>query len=162
LGECKEERLPPPVSASRIVEPKKSASPVTRSLAFFFSGLPRLTPSAFLPVKSCPILLASASAAHFPEGIVFSQRRNLGPASSSMLLAAGIRSEQQLRELGVVAAYLTVKASGTKPSLNLLWAIAGALTDRDWKEVSRVERTALLMQMDDAERQEYGKERRRG
>lgn len=93
---------------------------------------------------------------------MFSHLRNLGPASSNLLLAAGIRSEQQLRELGAVAAYLTVKATGSKPSLNLLWAIAGALTDRDWKEVSRDKRTALLMQVDDAERQGYGKERRRG
>ena len=85
---------------------------------------------------------------------MFRQLRNLGPASSQMLLSAGITSEQQLRNLGAVAAYLAVKAAGAKPSLNLLWAIAGALTDRDWKEVSREERTSLLMQLDDGERQE--------
>lgn len=85
---------------------------------------------------------------------MFSQLRNLGPASSQMLLSAGITSEQQLRNLGTVAAYLAVKAAGGRPSLNLLWAIAGALTDRDWKEVSREERTSLLMQLDDGERQE--------
>lgn len=69
-----------------------------------------------------------------------------------MLLSAGIGSEEQLREMGAVAAYLAVKESGYKPSLNLLWAVEGALTDRDWREVSRDERTTLLMQLDDYER----------
>jgi DNA transformation protein len=65
-----------------------------------------------------------------------------------MLLSAGIRSEQQLRDMGAVAAYLAVKATGHTPSLNLLWAIEGALTDRDWRAVSRDQRTSLLMQLD--------------
>ena len=50
--------------------------------------------------------------------------------------------------------YIAVKAAGCKPSLNLLWAIEGALTDRDWKEISRDERTSLLIQLDDYERSE--------
>ncbi len=85
---------------------------------------------------------------------MFSKLRNLGKASSQMLLSAGIESEKQLRELGAVAAYVAVKAAGCKPSLNLLWAIEGALTDRDWKEVSRDERTSLLIQLDDYERRD--------
>ncbi len=56
--------------------------------------------------------------------------------------------------MGSVAAYLAVKKTGGSPSLNLLWAIEGALTDRDWKEVSRNERTSLLFQLDDNERRE--------
>lgn len=83
---------------------------------------------------------------------MFSKLRNLGKASSQMLLSAGIRTEKQLRDMGAVSAYVAVKASGCKPSLNLLWAIEGALTDRDWKEVSRDERTSLLVQLDDYER----------
>lgn len=71
-----------------------------------------------------------------------------------MLLSAGIRSEEQLRDMGAVSAYIAVKAAGCTPSLNLLWAIEGALTDRDWKEVSRDERTSLLIQLDDYERRE--------
>lgn len=70
-----------------------------------------------------------------------------------MLVSAGILSEEQLRDLGSVSAYIAVKAAGCKTSLNLLWAIEGALTDRDWKEVSRSEKTSLLIQLDDYERQ---------
>ena len=78
--------------------------------------------------------------------------RNLGLASIQMLGAANIRSEQQLRAMGAVEAYSAVKRAGCSPSLNLLWAIEGALSNRDWKEVSREERTSLLLQLDDYER----------
>lgn len=77
---------------------------------------------------------------------------NLGPASVRMLNAAGIHSEQELRALGAVAAYLAVKASGGNASLNLLWALEGALTGRDWRVVAREDRTSLLIQLDDLER----------
>ncbi|WP_084637437.1 TfoX/Sxy family protein [Paludibacterium yongneupense] len=85
---------------------------------------------------------------------MFHKLRNLGKSSSKMLHSAGIHSEGQLRAMGSVAAYLAVKKTGGSPSLNLLWAIEGALTDRDWKEVSRNERTSLLFQLDDNERRE--------
>lgn len=88
------------------------------------------------------------------EDDLFRKLRNLGTASSQMLNFAGIRSEDQLRAMGTVAAYLAVKKAGCSPSLNLLWAIEGALTDRDWKEVSRNERTSLLFQLDGYEQGE--------
>lgn len=83
---------------------------------------------------------------------MFSQMRNLGKASSRMLLAAGIESEAQLRRMGAVAAFVAVQRAGCAPSLNLLWALEGALTQRDWKLVSRDERTTLLLQLDDHQR----------
>ena len=85
---------------------------------------------------------------------MFNKLRNLGTASSQMLQLAGIKSEDQLRAMGAVAAYLAVKRAGCSPSLNLLWAIEGALTDRDWKEVAKNERASLLFQLDDLERME--------
>lgn len=85
---------------------------------------------------------------------LFRKLRNLGKASSQMLEAAGIQSESQLRAMGSVAAYVAVKKAGCTPSLNLLWALEGALTDRDWKEVSRDDRMSLLVQLDDHEREE--------
>ncbi|MDE2297075.1 MAG: TfoX/Sxy family protein [Burkholderiales bacterium] len=77
---------------------------------------------------------------------------NLGPTSVRMLNGVGIHSEQGLRALGAVAAYFAVKASGANASLNLLWALEGALTGRHWRVVSREDRTSLLMQLDDLER----------
>lgn len=69
-----------------------------------------------------------------------------------MLAQTGIVSEKQLRALGSVSAFLAVKRAGYSPSLNLLWALEGALSDRDWKEVARKDRLTLLTQLEDAER----------
>lgn len=77
--------------------------------------------------------------------------RNLGPRSREMLAKAGIVSEAQLRTLGAAAAYVAVKRAGGKPSLNLLWALEGALTNRDWKEVAKKDRLSLLTQLELAE-----------
>ena len=80
------------------------------------------------------------------------QLRNLGPASLRMLAAAGISSDADLRALGSVAAYLAVKRTEANASLNLLWALEGALTGRDSRVVAREDRTALLLYLDDMER----------
>ena len=61
---------------------------------------------------------------------------------------AGIRTEKQLRELGAVRAYVMVKRSDGKASLNLLWALEGALTNRSWREVARNDRLGLLLQVE--------------
>ena len=75
--------------------------------------------------------------------------RNLGSASADMLHAAGIMTERQLRRRGAVAAFVAVRAAGASPSLNLLWALEGALSNRDWKAVARDDRTRLLMSLED-------------
>lgn len=79
---------------------------------------------------------------------MISKLRNLGRHSQKMLAAAGITTERQLRAKGAAAAFVAVKRAGASPSLNLLWAIEGALTDRDWKEVARRERLSLLTQVE--------------
>ena len=80
--------------------------------------------------------------------------RNLGFASLAMLDGAGIKTAAQLRELGAVAAYVAVKRSGATPSLNLLWALEGALTDRNWLDVAADDRMALLLQLEDYEKRD--------
>jgi DNA transformation protein and related proteins len=75
---------------------------------------------------------------------------NLGPASAAMLQAAGITTLEQLRGLGAVAAYEQVRRSGARVSLNLLWALEGALTGLPWQTVAREHRTSLLLALDGA------------
>lgn len=75
---------------------------------------------------------------------------NLGPASAAMLQAAGITTLEQLRTLGSVAAYEQVRRSGARVSLNLLWALEGALTAQPWQTVAREHRTSLLLALDGA------------
>lgn len=76
----------------------------------------------------------------------------LGPASWRRLQAAGIADAANLRELGTVAAYLQVKRSGQHTSLNLLWALEGALSGRSWQTVARDDRLALLLELEDLEK----------
>ena len=73
---------------------------------------------------------------------------NLGPKSQAMLAAAGIGSIGRLRELGAVEAFHRVKAAGGKPSLNLLWALEGALTGMHWRQVAQEHRTSLLLALE--------------
>ena len=77
-----------------------------------------------------------------------SELRNLGPKSQAMLSAAGICTLEQLRQLGSVRAYRLVKATGANASLNLLWALEGALTGLPWQEVAREHRLSLLLALD--------------
>ena len=69
-----------------------------------------------------------------------------------MLVKAGIKTDVQLMDSGSIATFLAVKRAGCRPSLNLLWALEGALTNRDWKDVARNDRLSLFMQLEDAEK----------
>jgi DNA transformation protein len=76
---------------------------------------------------------------------------NFGPKSRQMLAQAGINSIEQLRELGAVRAYVQVKRSGACSSLNLLWAMEGALSGRHWQDVAKHDRLSLLLELEDVE-----------
>lgn len=68
-----------------------------------------------------------------------------------MLARAGIQSLERLRELGSVAAYCMVKRADGRASLNLLWALEGAITGDDWRTVARLHRTSLLLALEEHE-----------
>lgn len=55
--------------------------------------------------------------------------------------------------LGSVAVYVKASRAGQGVSLNLLWALEGALTGVHWQQVAREHRTRLLMALEDHERQ---------
>lgn len=77
---------------------------------------------------------------------------NFGPRSKQMLAQAGIHTIEQLRELGAVRAYVQVKRNGGNASLNLLWAMEGALSGQHWQVVAKQERLRLLLELEDVER----------
>jgi DNA transformation protein and related proteins len=77
---------------------------------------------------------------------------NLGAKSRQVLARVGIGSIAQLRRVGAVAAYANAKREHAGVSLNLLWALEGALTGLPWQEVAREHRTSLLLALDDYER----------
>lgn len=77
---------------------------------------------------------------------------NFGPKSQQMLEQAGIKTVEQLRELGAVRAYLQVKRTAGNASLNLLWALEGALSGQHWQVVAKNERLRLLLELEDCEK----------
>lgn len=74
--------------------------------------------------------------------------QNLGPKSAAMLKSAGITTATQLRQLGSVKAFVRVRASRADVSLNLLWALEGALTGEPWQQVAREHRLSLLLALE--------------
>lgn len=76
--------------------------------------------------------------------------RNIGPKSAAWLRQVGLRTEEDLRAIGALDAFVRVKRAGFKPSLNLLYALEGALLDCHWQEIPAERRTELLIAADAA------------
>jgi DNA transformation protein and related proteins len=76
---------------------------------------------------------------------------NLGPKSAAVLARAGISSLEQVEKLGAVAAFARAKQLEPKVTLNLLWALEGALLGQPWQAVAREHRTRLLLELEDHE-----------
>lgn len=70
--------------------------------------------------------------------------RNIGPKSAAWLRQVGVRTREDLAAIGVVGAYMKVRRAGFKPSLNLLYALEGALADCHWQEVPDARRAELV------------------
>jgi hypothetical protein len=75
--------------------------------------------------------------------------RNLGPRAETLLAEIGIHSVEALRERGGLEAYLELRRRDVVKSLNMLWALVGALDPwpegTDWREVARSEARLPLM-----------------
>lgn len=84
-----------------------------------------------------------------PSGGAIECLPNLGSKSAAMLASAGIERIEQLRQLGSVAAFAKVKAVVPSASLNLLWAIEGALAGLPWQQVAHEHRASLLLSLED-------------
>jgi hypothetical protein len=87
--------------------------------------------------------------------------RNLGVRSEHMLSQIGVHSAQELRRRGPVRAFFELKRAGISSSLNMLWALAGALEPwpegQHWREVARGgQRLSLLLALEDYERRRPG------
>src|SRR5687767_8274098 len=76
--------------------------------------------------------------------------RNIGPKSAAWLRQVGLRTREDLAAAGTVEAFMRVKRAGFKPTLNLLYAIEGALQDCHWQEISDERRSELILAADAA------------
>lgn len=74
--------------------------------------------------------------------------RNIGPKSAAWLRQTGIRTQADLEAVGALAAYVRVKRAGFKPSLNLLYALEGAILDCHWQDIPAERRSELIIAAD--------------
>ena len=77
--------------------------------------------------------------------------RNVGPKSAAWLRQVGVRTQDDLVRLGSVEAFMKVKRAGFRPSLNLLYALEGALADCHWADLPEERKAALLAGAEAAE-----------
>jgi len=76
--------------------------------------------------------------------------RNIGPKSAAWLRQVGLRTPEDLAAAGTIQAFLKVRRAGFKPSLNLLYALEGALLDCHWHDVPDARRQQLLAELETA------------
>jgi hypothetical protein len=69
---------------------------------------------------------------------------NIGPKSYAWLKQVGVRTPEDLKRLGAMEVFTKVKKAGFRPSLNLLYALAGAEQDRHWNTLTAEEKNALV------------------
>ena len=91
-----------------------------------------------------------------------SDLRNLGPRSREWLAAIGIHTVAELRAAGAVPAYVALKHANRRVSLNMLYALVGAIDDMHWQDVRRTRRLELLLQVEDCERAQAAESISRG
>ena len=80
-----------------------------------------------------------------------SKIRNVGPKSAAWLRQVGVRETEDLARIGPVEAFLKVKRAGFRPSLNLLYSMAGALADCHWADLPEERKQELLAALGAAE-----------
>ncbi|MBP8080848.1 MAG: TfoX/Sxy family protein [Arenimonas sp.] len=76
--------------------------------------------------------------------------RNIGPKSMAWLRQTGVRTLEDLQAVGALSAFVRIKRAGFKPSLNLLYALEGAILDCHWQEIPDGRRSELIIAADAA------------
>lgn len=75
--------------------------------------------------------------------------KGIGPKSAEQLANIGIRYKEDLIQIGPIPAYnLLTQKLGKAPSLNMLYAMIGALENKHWTEIAQKERTSILLALD--------------
>lgn len=74
----------------------------------------------------------------------------IGPKSAAWLRQVGIRSHEDLVEVGAVAAFVKCKRAGFRPTMNLLYSLEALLMGCHWQKLP-VERRAELQARAEAE-----------
>lgn len=74
--------------------------------------------------------------------------RNIGPAFEESLLAVGITTAEELREIGADGAYAKLLENGTKPHFIGYYVLHMALQGRPWNDCKGEEKKTLRKSFD--------------
>ena len=75
--------------------------------------------------------------------------KGLGPASEKMLQSVAIYTPADLEKVGAIWAFIKLKNnSATRPSMNMLYAMVGALKNKHWIDIAQIEKGRLIMELD--------------
>ena len=74
--------------------------------------------------------------------------RNLGPAMEQAFARVGIKTAEQLREIGTDAAYAKLLANGARPHFIAYYVIEMGLQGRPWNDCKGKEKDALRARFD--------------
>lgn len=139
-----------------------SASQVRRRLKGFGHGVRKVQSAG----KNQAVIIHTATGQHLTElravlsdvlpsgsedelGEPINNLRNLGATSAAWLRDVGILTRSDLDRFGPAMAFRLVKQRQPTVSLNLLWAMAAGLEDRDWRELSKEEKDRWLRAVED-------------
>ena len=75
--------------------------------------------------------------------------RNVGPKSAAWLRQVGIKTDDEVKAIGALETFMKVKRAGFKPSLNLLYALEGAVLDCHWTALTVERKSELVRQLQD-------------
>ncbi|MBI9072834.1 MAG: TfoX/Sxy family DNA transformation protein [Melioribacteraceae bacterium] len=70
--------------------------------------------------------------------------KNLGPESRKKLEEVGIFNYKDLLQFDSISVYVEVKKKFPDTSLNFLWALEGAIQNKDWRDITKSEKQNLL------------------
>ena len=96
---------------------------ICKSLTFFLAVV-RLYSCSYRPAQ--PMFVKKSE---------LSKLRNIGAVSEAWLNEVGIFTRADLEEAGAVEAYRRVRARGHNASLNLVYAVQGAIMDLHWTDL---------------------------
>ncbi|MDF3029490.1 MAG: transcriptional regulator [Moraxellaceae bacterium] len=80
--------------------------------------------------------------------VPLSELQGLGPKSCAWLAQIGITTADQLRARDPFEVYARLCAQVPGMSLNMLYALIGAIEDRHWQDVRREQRTTILLRLE--------------
>jgi DNA transformation protein and related proteins len=75
--------------------------------------------------------------------------KGLGKMSWNMLASIGITTPDVLRASDPFEVYAALHRMKVTRSLNMLYALIGAIEDKHWQEIARERRTEILLRLDE-------------